>query len=266
MITIQKLKTLPPKTRVRKIITMLEEWERSLRTGGKLDHYYLRQVLQLLSAEEALLTPALRGEVDKLISLPIEPGEQYLHTLHNVKYGIMSALGIVPADWDFYDPESGSLARKEDSVVPISLYLDDIRSPYNVGSIFRTAEAFGVERLFLSQFTADPQHTRALRTSMGATSAVPYQVESLEAVAARLPVCALELGGTPIDEFAFPSKGVAVLGSEELGISPEARRIAEASAGIVSRLLRGAKGSLNVAVACGILLQAWQHYLKPRPV
>ncbi|MFW6209263.1 MAG: TrmH family RNA methyltransferase, partial [Spirochaetota bacterium] len=246
--------------------TMLEEWERSLRAGGKVDHYYLRQVLQLLSEEEALLTPAQRFEVEKLNSLSVEPSEQYLHTLHNVKYGIMSVLGIVPADWDFYDPESGTLARNGDSVLPISLYLDDIRSPYNVGSIFRTAEAFGVERLFLSRFTADPQHKRALRTSMGATSAVPWQTESLEAVAERVPVCALELGGTPIDEFAFPSEGVAVLGSEELGISPEARRIAAASAGIVSIPLRGSKGSLNVAVACGILLQAWQHSLKPHPV
>ena len=266
MITIQKLKTLPPKTRVRKIITMLEEWERSLRTGGRLDHHYLRQVLRLLADEDTLLNPTLRGEVANLEALPIEPSEQYLHTLHNVKYGIMSALGIVPADWDFYDPESGSLTRREELVVPISLYLDDIRSPYNVGSIFRTAEAFGVEQLFLSQFTADPQHKRALRTSMGATAAVPWRTESLEAVAARMPVCALELGGTPIAEFDFPSEGVAVLGSEELGISPEARRIAAASAGIVSIPLRGAKGSLNVAVACGILLQAWQPYLKPHPL
>ena len=255
MVTIQKLKTLPPKTRVRKIITMLEEWERGLRKGARLDSHYLRQVLQLLAEEDPLLHLSLRTEVEKLKGLPVEPTAEYLHTLHNVKYGIMSALGIVPADWDFFDPESGSLTRTKDAIAPISLYLDDIRSPYNVGSIFRTAEAFGVERLFLSEFTADPQHKRAMRTSMGATSAVPWQTESLEALADCAPVFALELGGTPIDQFAFPDTGVAVLGSEELGISPEARRIAEASAGIVSIPLRGAKGSLNVAVACGILLQ-----------
>ncbi len=266
MITIQKLKTLPPKTRVRKIITMLEEWERSLRGGARLDAHYIRQVLQLLVEEDELLHLPLQTEAKKLKGLSVEPTADYLHTLHNVKYGVMSALGIVPADWDFFDPESGSLSRTEDALLPISLYLDDIRSPYNVGSIFRTAEAFGVEGLFLSQFTADPQHKRALRTSMGATSAVPWRTESLETVAERGPVFALELGGAPLDEFAFPPKGVAVLGSEELGISPEARRIAETSAGIVSIPLRGAKGSLNVAVACGILLQAWQRSFRPHPL
>jgi RNA methyltransferase, TrmH family len=263
MITLQKLKTLPPKTRVRKIITMLEEWERTLASGGGVDQHYMRQVLLLLASEAMLLSPVLREEVEKLSALPVEPTEHYRHTLHNVKYGIMAALGIVPADWDFFDPASGSLARSAESIIPIALYLDEIRSPYNVGSIFRTAEAFGVEQLFLSPFTADPQHTRALRTSMGATSAVPWKEASLEAVAEQLPVYALELGGTPIDEFHFPAKGVAVLGSEELGISPEARRIAETSAGIVSIPLQGAKGSLNVAVACGILLQAWWRSLRP---
>lgn len=258
MITIHKLRTLPPKTRVRKIITMLEEWEDRLSRGDTLGKYYMRQVLKELSAEEQVLSPQLRGEVDKLIALPIENSKQYIHTLHNVRYGIMAALGIVPADWDFYDPESRQLSRSKKPLLPIALFLDDLRSPYNVGSIFRTAEAFGVEQLFLSNFTADPGHSRAFRTSMGATEAVPWQVEALENLAAEGPVFALELGGTPIDQFVFPSEGIAVLGSEELGISPEARRIAEESAGIVSIPLRGAKASLNVAVACGILLHAWQ--------
>jgi len=258
MITIYKLRTLPPKTRVRKIITMLEEWEKRLSRDDTLDKYYMGQVMKELAAEEQLLSAQLRGEVDKLMALPIENSKQYIHTLHNVRYGIMAALGIVPADWDFYDPESRQLSRSKKPLLPLSLFLDDLRSPYNVGSIFRTAEAFGVERLYLSNFTADPGHTRALRTSMGATEAVPWQVEALENLAAEGPVFALELGGTPIEQFVFPSEGTAVLGSEELGISPEARRIAEESAGIVSIPLRGAKASLNVAVACGILLHAWQ--------
>ncbi|MFO7731427.1 MAG: TrmH family RNA methyltransferase [Spirochaetia bacterium] len=258
MISLRKLRSLPPKTRIRKIITMLEELESQLKHGEVPDSYYIREVLQLLEGDDKVLSAELRGEVGRLIQLPVELSEAFLHSLHNVRYGIMAALGIVPADWDFFDPESGLLSRSSDAVLPISLYLDDVRSPYNVGSIFRTAEAFGVRQLYLSAFTADPEHKRALRTSMGASSVVPWRRESLEAVAESQPVFALELGGTDIEEFPFPSEGVAVLGSEELGISPEARRIAEQSAGIVSIPLRGAKGSLNVAAACGILLQAWQ--------
>ena len=261
MITVHKLKMLPPKTKVRKIITMLEEWERQLVRGTRFDHYYMRQVLQVLAAEQEVLSQDLRTEVENLVHLPIENSDDFIRSMHNVRYGIMAALGIVPADWDFYDPENGRLSRNREQVLPISIYLDDIRSPYNVGSIFRTAEAFGLEQLFLSKFTADPRHKRALRTSMGATEAVPWQVRELEEVAAQVPVCALELGGTRIDEFEFPAEGVAVVGSEELGISPDARRIAEKSAGIVTIPLRGAKASLNVAVACGILLHAWQQRL-----
>jgi len=240
---------------------MLEELEIQLLRGESPDRYYIRQVLELLEGDEKVLSAELRVEVDRLIQMPMEHSEVFFHSLHNVRYGVMAALGIVPADWDFFDPESGLLSRSQDAVLPISLYLDDIRSPYNVGSIFRTAEAFGVRQLYLSQFTADAEHNRALRTSMGATNVVPWRRESLEVVAEDRPVFALELGGIDIEEFPFPSKGVAVLGSEELGISPEARRIAEQSAGIVSIPLRGAKGSLNVAAACGILLQAWQRNL-----
>ncbi len=261
MITIHKLKTLPPKTKVRKIITMLEEWEKQLLQGIRFDHYYMQQVLQVLADEQELLSAEICSEVEKLINVPVENSVEFVRSLHNVRYGIMAALGIVPADWDFYDPESGRLSRSREQVLPIALYLDDIRSPYNVGSIFRTAEAFGLEQLFLSKFTADPLHKRALRTSMGAAEAVPWQVKELEEVAAHAPVFALEVGGTQIERFTFPAKGVAVVGSEELGISPETRRIAENGAGIVSIPLRGAKASLNVAVACGILLHAWQQQL-----
>lgn len=100
---------------------------------------------------------------------------------------------------------------------------------------------------------------------MGCTEALPWQIADLEEAAQERPVFALELGGTPIEGYAFPLQGIAVIGSEELGISPEARRIAADSGGIVSVPLRGAKGSLNVAVAAGILLHAWSWYLDSPP-
>jgi TrmH family RNA methyltransferase len=71
------------------------------------------------------------------------------------------------------------------------------------------------------------------------------------------PVFALETGGIPLAEFPFPRQGLLIAGSEELGISPQAMAVADASLGRVSIPCYGAKGSLNVSVAFGIVMQAW---------
>jgi TrmH family RNA methyltransferase len=139
----------------------------------------------------------------------------------------------------------------------MTVYLEDMRSPFNVGSIFRTAEAFGAERILLSPRTPLPTHPRAEKTAMGASRAIPWEVAELDSLCGRTDVFALELGGTPLDSFAFPAAGTVLVGSEELGLSPEALEIAATGLGRVSIPLAGAKRSLNVSVAVGVLLQAW---------
>ncbi len=270
MITVRKLQSLPPKTRLRKIVTLMEEWEHGFTRRKNVDRDYQRRVMRLLLDQPELLQSAHILGITRyleLIETPIEDEDRelFLRVLHNIRYGIMDTLGLAPADWDFYDETSCSLVRNAADTLPMGLYLDDIRSPYNVGSIFRTAEAFGVERIVLSEYTAAPTHPRSLRTSMGCTEILPWEISSLEKIADRNLVFALELGGVPLDHFTFPRKGVVILGSEELGIGPEAREIARKSAGIVSIPLRGAKASLNVAVATGILLHAWVSALTGTP-
>jgi tRNA C32,U32 (ribose-2'-O)-methylase TrmJ len=79
-----------------------------------------------------------------------------------------------------------------------------------------------------------------------------------------LPVFSLESGGTPIGEFEFPDRGVCLLGSEELGLSPAALSLADRSAGRCTIPLFGGKGSLNVGVAAGILLSHWTRAILER--
>jgi TrmH family RNA methyltransferase len=150
------------------------------------------------------------------------------------------------------------------------LYLDDIRSPFNLGSIFRTAEAFGVSRILLSQDCPSPEHRRAQRSSMSCTDLVPWVRVSREdlvtgsGVFCGKDIFALELGGTEISSFDFPSEGIAVIGSEELGVSPAARAAAVNSLGLVSIPITGLKGSINVSVAFGIMMQRWvESYKSP---
>jgi TrmH family RNA methyltransferase len=93
---------------------------------------------------------------------------------------------------------------------------------------------------------------------MGAVDLVTWRRSSLEDLsqpAEEFPLFALELGGQSLDSFVFPSRGIVILGSEELGISREAHKLC--TYGTVSIPMSGAKGSLNVAVAFGILMYAW---------
>ena len=178
-----------------------------------------------------------------------------------LRHAILSALHAEPAEWDLVDARTGLLDRSGLNALPMDIYLEDVRSPFNVGSIFRTAEAFGARRIFLSPQTPLPSHPRARRTSLGATGALPWEQAELSALESKDGVFALELGGKSIDSFTFPRSGVVVVGSEELGVSPEALRIADRQCGRVSIPLVGAKRSLNVSVAFGILMHAWQRVL-----
>jgi RNA methyltransferase, TrmH family len=173
-----------------------------------------------------------------------------------LRHALIAASGQAPADWDLIDPNTGLRDSASRRVIPgLRVFLEDLRSPFNVGSIFRSADAFGVEELILSPSCADPLHPRALRSAMGAVELLSWRRDSLENLAGLGPLFALELGGTAIGSFQFPRRGTVVLGSEELGITREAR--AACAYGTVSIPMSGAKASLNVAVAFGILMHEW---------
>jgi TrmH family RNA methyltransferase len=181
--------------------------------------------------------------------------------LNCIKHILLTETGRDQADWDFTGSDGKLDPVKREIFEGMQVYFEDIRSPFNVGAMFRTAESFGVEKIILSPFCADPHHRRAQRTAMGCIDIVPWERQDLfaEEEIPRLtcPVFALETGGTPIDKFPFPQHGLLIAGSEELGVSPRALAAADASLGRVSIPCYGAKASLNVSVAFGIALQSW---------
>ena len=113
----------------------------------------------------------------------------------------------------------------------------------------------GAENVFISPLCVDPEQPRAVRSSMGCIETIGYKRLSLEELPDDIPIFALETGGTPIEEFQFPQKGICIIGSEELGISPQALK--KATYGRVTIPMIGLKASLNVGVAFGILMQKW---------
>ncbi|MBO6001646.1 MAG: TrmH family RNA methyltransferase [Spirochaetales bacterium] len=261
MITVKKLSTLKERTRLRKISMILHEAAVACKNNQPVDMDYIEEVLSLISVS---LSEPRQPRQPRRTREPRQPRrtrepEELAFFLEDQSQALLAKLGAEPSDWDFTD-QSGALDETQRIVQDKVLVLDRIRSPYNVGAIFRSAEAFGVSKIILVEGTASPEHVRALRTSRGTTAVIPWSFMSEKDVVSFLEtydpqnVIALELGGISINEFSFPSSGVAVLGSEEFGISPVVLSCCKSR---VSIPMGGAKGSLNVSVAAGILLQRW---------
>ncbi len=254
----RKWRSLAPRTRLRKLSLLLHKAEQELRHGRFPDfsgHAFL------FSPEN--LGAGLPDEVCRKISalIGVESGDDnpthVLRAVNAARHAILRVLEAEPAEWDLLTDDGLELDRSQRRVFPVAVYLEDIRSPYNVGSLFRTAEAFGVSRMFLSRDTPAPTHRRAQRTARGCVDVMPWETADLPAIEARPGVFALETGGTPLPEFSFPRRGIVLLGSEELGLSPESLELADSRAGRVTIPMAGAKRSLNVAVAFGILMWSW---------
>jgi TrmH family RNA methyltransferase len=276
MFPIPKLGRLPRSQKLRKAEKILAEAERelvaalgttsSLTTSFPPDRLaYLGELLALLAADGEFAEPQRQvleeGAVVLATALrngcrPPEDGAMSLRRgVNKARQVLLAATGRYPADWDFID-SGGKLDSAMRRPFPgMRVYLEDIRSPFNVGAMFRVCESFGVEKLWLSPLCADPRHPRALRTSMGCVDILPWERADLESLDS--PCFALETGGTDMADFVFPQTGILIVGSEELGVSPVALAKADASLGRVSITTYGAKGSLNASVAFGIAMQKW---------
>jgi TrmH family RNA methyltransferase len=271
MIPHWKLRSLPRTSRLRKIVRILQAAEIALQRKETVDTSYL-SICAALVKEEAGLDASTRQNAGAVLARSGREGrhgrdnspaghsaEELLRAVNRLRHCLLKALGEEPAEWDLLAPDSRQLDASRRTVHAVEVYLEELRSPFNVGSIFRSAEAFGVRRILLSPGTASPLHPRAQKTARGAETVVLWRYAPLSWLARRDDVVALELGGTPLHDFRFPESGVLLVGSEELGLSAEA--LAMAGGGRVSIPMAGVKRSLNVAVAFGIVMQAWNAQL-----
>ena len=186
---------------------------------------------------------------------------------------LLSIIGTFPAEWDLIiaphkaPTDENGIVKSRDFFPGVCVYAEDIRSPFNIGSIFRSAEAMGAEKVFISPRCVDPEHSKSLRSGMGCVETLGFERKSVDELVAYskendIPIFVLETGGDDICEFDFPERGICVIGSEELGVSPEALKAA--SYGRVSIPMKGLKASLNVGVAFGILMQKWVESLSKK--
>jgi 23S rRNA (guanosine2251-2'-O)-methyltransferase len=145
--------------------------------------------------------------------------------------------------------------------ISVIAVLENIRSAYNVGSVFRTADAFLIEAVFISGYTASPPHKEITKTALGAQDSVDWKyfentksaIEQLRE--AQYRVFAVEQGvdsipleklsGLCIDKIAF------IFGNEVSGIDHETLALCD---GCIEIPQFGMKHSLNISVAAGIVL------------
>lgn len=156
---------------------------------------------------------------------------------------------------------------REAKKTPLVVVLDDVRSMYNVGSVFRTGDAFRIEALYLCGISATPPATEIHKTALGAEDSVEWQhfYNALEAVK-RLKengyvVLAVEQceGSTKLHEFIpeQDKKYAVVLGNEVKGVHQD---VIDACDGCLEIVQLGTKHSMNVSVTAGIIMYRFVFY------
>ena len=143
---------------------------------------------------------------------------------------------------------------------PFIVILDDIRSMHNVGSVFRTCDAFWAENIYLCGYTPCPPHRDIHKTALGATETVPWQhfTSTLDAVThARslgYHICCIEQVHGSIglaQAHTLPAKTAFVFGNEVSGVAAE---VISASDACLEIPQWGSKHSLNISVTVGVVL------------
>lgn len=150
---------------------------------------------------------------------------------------------------------------KKTSKIPVVVVLDNIRSLNNIGSVFRTSDAFVIEKIYLCGITARPPHKDIHKTALGATESVEWAYESkavslIENLTQSNYHClAIEqaVGSVMLDEFKIEKdqKYALVFGNEVMGVQQE---VVNACKGVIEIPQLGTKHSLNISVSAGVVL------------
>ena len=154
---------------------------------------------------------------------------------------------------------------READKLPLVVVLDDVRSMYNVGSVFRTGDAFRIEAVYLCGISATPPSTEIHKTALGAEDSVCWKyfktageaVEELASVGYEIYSVEQAEGSTMLHDFV-PERGTryaVVLGNEVKGVHQE---VIDMSHGCLEIPQYGTKHSMNVSVTAGIIMYAFR--------
>ncbi len=156
---------------------------------------------------------------------------------------------------------------KEFPKTPLILILDNVRSLNNIGSVFRSADAFLIQKIYLCGITATPPHKNIHKTALGATDSVDWEhqkeadqlVNQLKKEGVKVYAIEQAEGALSLQKFQVSKneKYAFVLGNEIKGVSQSTVNQCD---GVIEIPQEGTKHSLNISVATGVVL--WDFYQK----
>jgi 23S rRNA (guanosine2251-2'-O)-methyltransferase len=151
--------------------------------------------------------------------------------------------------------------------LPVCILLDNVRSLHNVGSAFRTADAFRIEKIILTGITGTPPHREIQKTALGSTESVSWEyvesaasaVQNLKAEGYKIVAIEQTNESKPLQEFELKhnQRYCLVFGNEVDGVSDEVIELCELALEIPQG---GTKHSLNISVCVGIV--TWEFFRK----
>lgn len=160
---------------------------------------------------------------------------------------------------------------READKLPLVVVLDDVRSMYNVGSIFRTGDAFRIEAVYICGISATPPSTEIHKTALGAEDSVCWKyfntaceaVEELTKDGYEVYSVEQAEGSTMLNDFVPDGKKryAVVLGNEVKGVRQE---VIDMSHGCIEIPQYGTKHSMNVSVTAGIIIHSFSSALRDR--
>lgn len=163
-------------------------------------------------------------------------------------------------DFDEIQAMQLSVAEENRSArFPVVVVLENVRSLYNVGSMFRTADGAGIDKRYLTGYTGYPPRKEIDKTALGSTESVTWEhntdtlavLQNLKEQGYQLVVVEHTDSSIPYTEAGYQFPVCIVLGNEVDGVTREVVEMCDMAINIP---MRGIKQSLNVAVACGIVL------------
>ena len=241
---------------------LMREMEQSSKDGEfqEKDLHRLALLLRSLSISSS-------PEVEKLALIPehLHPSMSLRHFL-NFLIPIERMLGRNLSDDSFLvtkldKPETVA------SRVPLYFVLENIRSAFNVGSIFRLADCLAIQSIYLCGYTPTPGNESLEKTSLGTSDKTPWQqrhhlIDALKELKAQdVQLFALETAehSTSLFSMGFSKPTALIVGNERFGLEPAALELCD---GVISIPTFGVKNSLNVSNALSIAAYEWRRQWK----
>lgn len=148
------------------------------------------------------------------------------------------------------------------TALPLAVIIDNLRSAFNVGAIFRTAECLGLQEIALCGYTPTPDDAKVAKTAMGTGIDVNWRhfpraadaCEVLRSEGYQLVALETVAGAVSLHDFVFPQKTALIVGNERFGLEADILKLAD---GVCRIPVRGRKNSLNVGISFGIAAFEW---------